>query len=53
MPIERPIAGSTEISPVLPMAVARLTPKMIMNALRGIVEAAGVEAMAGLYRASA
>ena len=29
MPIERPMAGSTEISPVLPMAVASETPKMI------------------------
>src|SRR5436190_23866701 len=32
MPIERPIAGSTEIRPVLPMAVAIETPKMIAKA---------------------
>jgi hypothetical protein len=29
MPIDRPMAGSTEIMPVLPMAVATETPKMI------------------------
>src|SRR3546814_21171966 len=32
MPISRPMAGSTEIRPVLPMAVAIETQKMIANA---------------------
>ena len=35
MPIERPIAGSTEISPVLPIAVAAETAKMIAKDRRG------------------
>jgi len=35
IPIERPIAGSTEISPVLPIAVAIETPKMMAKDRRG------------------
>ena len=42
MPIERPIAGSTEISPVFPMAVAMETAKMIAKDRRGSAPAAEV-----------
>jgi hypothetical protein len=35
MPIDRPIAGSTEIIPVLPMAVTRETPKMMAKVFLG------------------
>ena len=36
MPIDRPMAGNTEIRPVLPIAVAIETPKMIANERRGM-----------------
>lgn len=35
MPIERPIAGSTEIIPVFPIAVTSETPKMMANVFLG------------------
>ena len=35
MPMERPMAGSTEIMPVLPMAVTMETAKMMANVDRG------------------
>ncbi len=52
MPMERPIAGNTEIIPVLPMAVTRETPKMIANDDLGRLTATGADlGMAGCYDA--
>jgi hypothetical protein len=48
MPIDRPIAGSTEIIPVFPMAVTMETAKMIAKEDRGKPPgppAAGVDAV--------
>ena len=42
IPVERPIAGSTEISPVLPIAVAAETAKMIAKDRRGIADAGDI-----------
>src|SRR4051794_38480411 len=50
MASERPIAGSTEIMPVLPSAVARETEKMIAKARRG--RRCGGSAMALMRRVS-
>jgi hypothetical protein len=41
--MDRPMAGKTEISPVLPMAVASETPKMIANDRLGSTTGKGEE----------
>ena len=52
IPMERPIAGNTEIIPVLPMAVTSETPKMIANDDLGRLTATGADlGMAGCYDA--
>src|SRR3990167_5869512 len=43
MPIDRPMAGRTEIIPVLPMAVTSETPKMIANDPLGRPSTAGAD----------